>query len=139
MSPVQRLSLTACSIVTRADVEGAVGRRVNDGKADANGPQSICDYQAKGAMVSISLQKLAAKPDLEVEMAAMRKEMPEAVIRSAPGFPQAFYLDIPDAGTQLHVIIGSSDHLMISILGFGDASQVSAAAAQIARQAMKRM
>ena len=133
------LSPTACSIVTRADVEDALGRRVDHGKPDVDGPESICDYTAKGGMVSVALQKLSVKPNLAVEAAALKKEIPEAVIRAAPGFPDGFYLDIPDAGTQLHVIIGGSEHLMVSILGFGDPSRVSAAAAQIARRAMQRL
>ena len=53
--------------------------------------------------------------------------------------PESFYLDLPDASTQLHIAKDNSQHLMISILGFGDASQVSGAAAQIARKAMRRL
>jgi hypothetical protein len=47
-------------------------------------------------------------------------------------------MDIPNAGTQLHIVDGGSQHLMVSILGFGDASKVSGVAVQIARKAMTR-
>jgi hypothetical protein len=52
---------------------------------------------------------------------------------------RAFFLDIPDAGTQLHILHGRGGHLMISVLGFGDATSVSAAAERIARLALKRL
>ena len=130
--------LTACSLVTRADVEEVVGRSVNDGDEETQGRASTCHYATKGGLVSITIQKLTAKPDLQQEIAALKKELPDAVVRDAPGFPEAFYLDLPGAGTQLHIAKDNSQHLMISILGFGDASQVSGSAAQIARKAMRR-
>ena len=56
------------------------------------------------------------------------------------GFLSAEYdMHGPGAGTQLHIAHNSSQHLMISILGFGEASHVSGAAAQIARKAMRRL
>jgi hypothetical protein len=51
----------------------------------------------------------------------------------------AFFLDIAGAGTQLHFIRGDRDYLMVSILGFGDAGAVSAAAEEIARAALARL
>ena len=55
----------------------------------------------------------------------------------APEFGR-FYLDVAGAGTQLHVIRGR-DYLMISILGFGDAAQVSNAADRLAKIALRRI
>ena len=133
------LPLTACGVVTRSDVENAMGLRVANGVEERDGRASNCDYVAKGGLVSITLQRLVARPNLEVEIAALKKEIPQGVVRQAPGFPEAFYLDIPDAGTQLHIINDRGEHLMVSILGFGDASQVSAAALRIARSAMRRL
>jgi hypothetical protein len=133
------LELTACSIATRADVEDAIGRQVNNGKEEIQGRASTCDYAAKGGLVSITIQRLTDKPNLRVELAALKKEVPEGVIRNATDFPEAFYFDIPGGGTQLHIISDKNEHLMISILGFGEASQVSGAATQIARRAMRRL
>ena len=130
--------LNACSLVTRADVEEAVGRSVNDGDDETPGRASTGHFATKGALVSITIQRLTTKPDLQLEIAALKRELPEAVVRDAPGFPESFYLDLPDASTQLHIAKDNSQHLMISILGFGDASQVSGSASQIARKAMRR-
>jgi hypothetical protein len=112
---------------------------VNDGDEETQGRASTCHYATKGGLVSITIQKLTAKPDLRLEIGSLKKKLPEAVVRDAPGFPQAFYLDLPNAGTQLHIANNNLQHLMISILGLGDASQVSGAAAQIARKAMRRL
>jgi hypothetical protein len=132
-------SLTACALVTRADVEGAIGRQVGDGSEESEGPASTCDYSGKFGMVSFTIQRLTAKPDLQAEIAALKKKIPQGVVREANGFTNAFYFDLPGAGTQLHILDGGSAHLMISILGFGDAPEVSGAAAQIAGKAIRRL
>jgi hypothetical protein len=51
----------------------------------------------------------------------------------------AFFLDIAGAGTQLHVVRDDRDYVMVSILGFGDAAAVSAAAERIVRTALARL
>jgi hypothetical protein len=137
--PSPARQLTACSIVTKADVEQAIGLSVSDGTEEIQGKSSTCDYGTKTGLISITIQKLTNKPDLKNEILALKKEIPEGVVRDAPGFPEAFYLDIPDAGTQLHIVNGGFQHLMISILGFGDASEVSGVAVRIARKAMSRL
>jgi hypothetical protein len=48
-------------------------------------------------------------------------------------------LDIADAGTQLHVIREDREYVMVSILGFGGAGQVSAAAERLAKIALGRL
>ena len=137
--PVTSNRATACAVVTKADVEEAIGRRVNDPTEETAGRSSNCDYAIKGGLVSITIQRLTAKPDLQAEIAALKKEIPEGVVRNSSDFPQACYLDIPGAGTQLHIISNNNQHLMISILGLGDPSEVSAAALQLARKAIARM
>lgn len=137
--PLPTHQLTACSIITRADVEQAIGLNVAEGAEEIQGKTSTCDYGTKTGLISITIQTLTSKPDLKKEILALKREIPEGVARDAAGFPDAFYLDIPDAGTQLHIVNGGFQHLMISILGFGDASKVSGVAAQIARKAMSRL
>jgi hypothetical protein len=137
--PLPTRQLTACSIVTKADVEQAIGLSVGDGTEEIQGNASTCDYGTKTGLISITIQKLTNKPDLKKEILALKKEIPEGLARDAPGFPEAFYLDIPNAGTQLHIVDGGLQHLMVSILGFGDASKVSGVAAQIARKALSRL
>lgn len=130
---------TACAVVTRAEIEDAIGRRVNAGNEESGGAYSTCDYSAGGGMVSITVQRLASRLDWKLEIASMKKSIPNAVVRQAAGFPEAVYLDIPEAGTQLHIVTANREHLMVSILGFGAPASVSGAAAQIARKALRRL
>ena len=131
--------LTACAVVTRADVEQAIGRPVDAGNEEIEGPASTCDYAGGGALVSITVQRLAVKPDRAVEIANLRKEIPDGAERAAPGFADAFFWDLPGAGTQLHVLNGDREYVMVSILGFGEARAVASAAERIARRAISRL
>jgi hypothetical protein len=91
-------------------------------------------------MVSITVERLPSAPDMAMELDSLRTALPASTVRPAHGVgTQAFFLDIPNAGTQLHIIRGEHDHVMISVLGFGDAAQVSAAAERLARKALSRL
>lgn len=123
-----------------ADLEGALGRRFGRGQEESHGAESTCDYGAGNGQVSITIQRLSAKLDIAAEIESLRQSIPESTVRMMPGLGStAFFLDIDGAGTQLHVIRDQRDCLMVSILGFGDAAAVSAAAERIARAALGRI
>ena len=131
-------ALGACSAVTAADAQRILGRRFARGNEETRGTDSTCDYASGNGQVSITLQRLRAPVDLAVEIASLKKEIEDSSVRMAPEFG-GFYLDIAGAGTQLHVIREGREYLMISILGFGDAAQVSDAAARLAAIALGRL
>ena len=60
------LELTACSIATRADVEDAIGRQVNNGKEEIQGRASTCDYAVRIAALTVELF-LVAKFEVRVQ------------------------------------------------------------------------
>jgi hypothetical protein len=133
-------ALGACSAVTAADLERALGRTFGRGQEENHGAASTCDYGSGRGQVSITIQRLAAKPDIPSEIASLKRSIPESTVRMSPGLGSAaFFLDIAGAGTQLHVIRGDRDYVMVSILGFGDADQVSLAAVQLARGVLARL
>jgi hypothetical protein len=104
------------------------------------GLASTCDYSRRHGQVSVTVQSLQQKLNLEPEIAALKESFPDSAIREATGLgARAFFLDIPGAGTQLYVIQGDSNFLMVSILGFGEAAQVSPAAEALARKALGRI
>jgi hypothetical protein len=130
----------ACSAVTADDLERALGRPFRRGQEESHGAESTCDYGAGNGQVSITIQRLQAKPDIAVEIAGLKESIPESTVRMVGGFGGvAFFLDIEGAGTQLHVIRDDRDYVMVSILGFGDATQVSAAAERVVRAALGRI
>jgi hypothetical protein len=123
-----------------ADLESALGRRFRRGLEESRGAESTCDYGTGNGQVSITLQRLSAKLDIPAEIESLKESIPESKARMAPGLGSvAFFLDIEGAGTQLHVIRDERDYVMVSILGFGDAAQVSAAAERLARAALGRI
>ena len=143
-APVERAmplkNLSACAAVTRAEVEEALGQAVGKGREEAAGLESSCDYAAGNGQVTVTLQRLAAKLDLPFEMKSLKAAVPEGRVREAAGIATvAFFLDIPGAGTQLHVLRGERDYLMVSVLGFGESAEVAAAAEAMARKALGRM
>ncbi len=137
--PAPAPALSACRVLTRAEVGLALGRRLSAGEEENDGPESTCDYAAGDSRVSIVVQRLDQPLDLRAEIASLLAAIPEGTLRKGPDLGgAALFLDIGTAGTQLHLVNGSS-YLMISILGFGEPSRVSQAAETLARMALARM
>ena len=133
-------SLTACAVVTRAEVEDALGRPVLAGVEHKDAAQSTCDYTAGDGEITIALVHSSSKLDAEAEVAELRKLLPAGVVHDAQGIgARAFFVDIPYAGAQLHVLRGDHDYLMVSVLGLGGPAQVSDTATRIARKALGRL
>jgi hypothetical protein len=131
--------VTACSAATKAEIEEALGHALTNGKEQKAGNGSICQYDGNGGQVTILLQHATDKLDVEAEIRNLQATFPDATMREAPGIgKRAVFLDMPDIGTQLHVIRGDYDYVMVSVLGFGDASQVGPAAEKIARHILIR-
>ena len=131
--------LTACAAAPRADVEGALGHALTNGKEQKTENGSICQYDGNGGQVTILLQHATEKLDIPAEIRNLQATFPDATMREAPGLgKRAVFLDMPDIGTQLHVIRGDYDYVMVSVLGFGEASRVAPAAEKIARRILIR-
>jgi hypothetical protein len=130
---------SACAAVTRTDVEQALGVRAAQGQPQTSGAASSCDYAAGRGLVTVSIQRLKTEPDLRAEIESLKAAIPEGAVREAPAMgARAFFVDIPGAGTQLHVISG--DHaVLVSVLGLGEPAQVADAAMAVARQAIARL
>lgn len=143
--PAHRISIqggarAACAVVTREDVQEALGRAVGAGEEQLGAGESTCDYASGRGQVTITVQRIKAKMDLVREMASLEASIPNARVRETPGLgAPAFSLDIAGAGTQLFVVRGEDVFVMVSVLGFGDAPQVAPAAVRLARKALARI
>ena len=103
------------------------------------GLESTCDYSGGAGQVTVSVQRLTAPLNLRAEIESLKAAIPEAAVRPGPSLgAAAFFLDIPGAGTQLHVVRGDCA-VMVSVLGFGEPAQVAAAAEAMARKALGRL
>lgn len=131
---------TACTAVTRGEIEKAIGHPLELGREDRDGNQSSCDYRGGDGQVTITIFRSRRELDVPSEIAGLRAALPQAEMRDTRELGmRAIYLDLPGMGTQLHVIRGGRDYVMVSILGFGEARQVAAAAAKIARAVLDRI
>lgn len=110
------------------------------GKEETGSAESSCDYAGRFGQVTITLQKLPASLNLATETEHLKAAIPGSQVREVTGIgSMAFFLDVADEGTQLHVISREHDYLLVSVLGFGPPAQVSAAAETMARKGLERM
>lgn len=132
-------AMTACLAVTRAEVEAAIGQPIGSGKEHKDRATSTCQYDGADGQVTVAIYRSLVKLNLSAEIKQLQKSIPEAKIRDAQGLgTRAFFMDMGGIGTQLHVIRGEYDYVLVSVLGFGGASRVSGAAEVIARRALDR-
>jgi hypothetical protein len=132
--------LSACSAVTKSDVELALGRSVSGGKEEFYAGESTCDYAGGNGQVTITLQRISGDLDIPAELESLKAMVPEANVREVSGIgSRAYLLDIGKAGAQLHVLHGSREYLLVSVLGFGEAQKVTSAAESLARTALARL
>src|ERR1035441_5846032 len=109
--PMPSKALGACSAVTAADLERALGRRFGRGQEESHGAESTCDYGAGNGQVSITVLRLRAKLDVAAEIESLKRSIEDCSVRMITGLGgTAFFLDIAGAGTQLHVIRDDGDY-----------------------------
>jgi len=131
---------TACSAATKADIEEALGHTVANGQESRTDTGTSCNYVGAGGEVTVLVQHASVKLNIPEEIRNLKESFPNAKMREAPGIgKRAVFLDLPDIGTQLHVIRNDHDYLMISVLGFGDPARVAPAVEKIARKALDRL
>lgn len=133
-------TLSACTAVTKSEIEAALGRPVSGGVEHKGDGQSTCDYEGGDGQITIALIHSNDKLNADVEIADLKKLLPKGVVRDAVGLgARAFFVDIPNAGSQLHVLRGEHDYLMVSVLGFGGPGQISDTVMRIASKALERL
>ncbi len=124
----------ACSAVPRAEIERAVGRSLQPGSEVTSAGDSSCSYSAGGVTVSIEIQRLDAPLDLPTELEQLRATFPGARLRRVPGVgAMAFAMEIPGAGTQVHVLPSEREYGLVSVLGLEDGHAGADAATGIAQ------
>lgn len=133
-APVQMAPVAACDTVTRSQVEAALGRVLKEESEKYSKLSCIRDFSVGDVEVRISIQHLTAPLNVAAELADLQKSVPEAKLWEVAGLNgRAFALEIPDAGTQLHVLSNDQEYMMVSVLGVTDDDHGYGAAMKIAR------
>jgi len=138
--PAQLKTVTACETISAGEIAQALGVRIGTAKEERDGEGSTCEFRSGGGHVTIALRHSPAKLDVDAEIETIRAALPHARLRDVNGIgTRAFFFDMDTAGTQLNVLRGEHDCLLVSMVGFGDAEQVSGAVEKIARLAIGRL
>ncbi len=134
----------ACTVVSKAEVELAIGLKLKDGVKDPTsqeaGVQSNCDYEVvnDGGMVSVLLRRDTMKYSPDVEKAELEKLHMKLNYISGLG-TRAGFIDMMGMGTGLVVFYNDYNYLQVaSMMTNLDAKTVSPRLEKLARLVMTR-
>lgn len=137
--PSRSAVVTTCGEVSRPQIEAAIGLLLADASEEQSKFSSTCRYSAGDVEVTISIQHLTESLNLPAELARLRQDFPGSELHEVTGIAEhAYALEIPDAGTQLHVLPGEREYFMVSVLGLYAGHHGFDAAAKIAQAVMKQ-
>jgi hypothetical protein len=131
--------LGPCALLTKAEIQQAVGSPVSEGVINANN-KSVCDFKAgdAGSIVSIMLTAKAPADSAEKTVAELKKRKISAEV--APGFGDSAYASSPGYGMQQLGVYKGSNHVIVTALLFGAPEAKSKAITQaIMRKALARV
>ncbi len=130
--------VVACGAVSRAQIEAAIGLLIAQSTQEQSRFGSTCRYSAGDTAVEISIQHLTHSLDLPAELERLRTDIPGSELREVAGLAEhAYAVEIPDAGTQLHVLPGEREYFMVSVLGLDAGHHGFDAAMKIAQAVLK--
>jgi len=131
--------LGACYVVTKAEIEQAMGTGLGNGVPQLTVEANICTYEnSKGNKVEIVISHSQGKRDFSNLVDEARKALPNAKVQDFPGLGEkALLVDYPNGGTSLSVYRGG-DALVVSVYGIANAAKAHAAVEKIARKALDR-
>ncbi len=128
------LPVATCSAIGKAQVETALGQSLEAAAPEFSKLESICDYTTGDVAIRIALQHLQQPLDLRAELATLKTAFPGSTITDVKGVgARAIALQVPEAGTQLHVLQGERDYLLVSVMGLGEGPRSFEVAAKLAR------
>ena len=129
------IPVPACAAVSRYDVQAALGSAVGKGAEEYGKHHTTCDYAGRNGLVTITIHRLPEPVSLQAQQQDLRSAFPNAEFKTTSiGDAKGFFMHLPKAGTQLHLLCAPNQYVLISILGFGEAHHVANAAESMARK-----
>lgn len=131
--------LGACALVTKAEIEQAIGTAIGNAVPHLEGKTDVCTYQnPKGNKVEIVVSRSQLKRNFSTLVDEAQKALPNAKVQDFPGLGEkALLVDYPKGDTLLSVYRGG-DALVVSVSGIANGAKADAAVEKIARRAFKR-
>lgn len=124
------LAQASCNLLTRAEIQAALGKPVEEGKPNPANPLGICQYPvAGGGTFSILVKAVAPGETADRVMAELQKR--KIAVAETPGLGDRSFFSSPGYGmVQLNTFKGGK-YLIITLLvpGSSEAAQKAAAKA----------
>ena len=132
-------AISPCALLTKAEVQEAVGAPVSEGVVNAIN-QSDCDFKIgdEGSAVGILLTAKAPGDTAERTVAELKKRNTTAEV--IPGFGDSAYASSPGYGMQQLGVYKGSNHVIVTVLVLGAPDAKSKTIAQaVMRKALARV
>jgi hypothetical protein len=128
-----------CAVVTKAEVQEAVGKPIADGKRNTTNP-AVCDYvvENSAALLNFMLVDKAPGDSAEKVVAEMKKR--KIATEIVPGLGDGAYSSDPGYGMRLLGVYKGSKHAIVTVMLPGvPAAKAKAIAEQVMRKALARL
>ena len=139
MAQAPKAGLSPCALLTKAEVQEAVGTPVSEGALNTTN-KSICDFKAgdTGSSISIMLTSKGSADSAEKMVAELKKQKIGAEVIS--GFGDSAYASSPGYGMQQFGVYKGSNHVIVTVLLLGAPEAKSKTVAQaVMRKALARV
>jgi hypothetical protein len=128
-----------CSLVTRAEVQEAVGRAVADGKRNAINP-AICDFATGNMSASVSIMLVDKAPGDSAEKVVAEMKKRKVATEIIPGLGDGAYTTDAGYGMRLLGVYKGSKHAVVTVmLPDAPGAKAKAIAEQVMRKALARL
>jgi len=129
-----------CGLVTKAEIEEAIGTSIGYGVPQMAREADVCTYSdPKGTKVNVLLSRSKKPRDLSKAVEQAKKGVPDATVREIPGLGDKALLVESPAGPTMFSIYHGGDALVVSVYGLQAGPKTEAAAEKIARKAFKHI
>jgi hypothetical protein len=131
--------LSACAVVTKAEIEQAIGITMGNGMPHRAREADVCAYEnKKGNKVNIFVTRSQEKRNLNTLVDDAKKALPKAKVQELRGLGEkALLVEDPKGPTILSIYRGG-DVLVVSVYGISNRTTAEAAVEKIARKAFRR-
>ncbi len=134
----QKAGVSPCSVVTKAEVQEAVGAQVSEGAINPHN-KAVCDFKAgDSGTISILLTPRTAADKAERTVAELKKRGIQAEV--VQGFGESAYASSPGYGMQQLGAFKGSSQVIVTVMLFGKPeAKVKAIGQAIMRKALVRV
>jgi hypothetical protein len=131
--------LSACAVVSKAEIEQAIGTTLGNGMPHGAREADVCVYEnGKGNRVNIFVTRSNEKRNLNTLVVEAKKALPQAKVQEIQGLgDKALLVEDPKGPSMLSIYRGG-DALVVSVYGISDRAKADAAVEKIARKAFRR-